>query len=45
MGQKSKPTTFTKGMISDNDQRFQEDGSYRDAQNIQLINLEILMKN
>lgn len=38
MGQKSKPTTFTKGMISDNDQRFQEDGSYRDAQNIQLIN-------
>ena len=38
MAQKSKPTTFSKGMISDNDQRYQEEGSYRDAQNIQLIN-------
>ncbi len=38
MAQKSKPTTFTKGMISDNDQRYQEEGTYRDAQNIQLIN-------
>jgi len=38
MSQKSKPTTFTKGMISDNDQRYQEEGSYRDALNIQLIN-------
>tara|TARA_R100001510_G_scaffold57799_1_gene68033 strand:+ start:43 stop:5130 length:5088 start_codon:yes stop_codon:yes gene_type:complete len=38
MSQKSKPTTFTKGMISDNDPRYQEPGSYRDAENIQIIN-------
>ena len=40
MAQKSNPTTFTKGMVSDNDPRYQEPGTYRDAQNIQLINSE-----
>lgn len=40
MAQKSNPTTFTKGMVSDNDPRYQEPGTYRDAQNIQLINTD-----
>lgn len=38
MAQKSKPTGFTKGMLSDPDPRYQLPGSYRYAKNIQLIN-------
>ena len=38
MAEKSKPTGFSKGLITDTDPRFQIEGSYRDAMNIKLIN-------
>ena len=37
---RSKPESFTHGMISDLDPRFQLEGSYSDAQNIRLTNSE-----
>ena len=38
MAEKSKPTGFSKGLITDTDPRFQIEGSYRDAMNVKLIN-------
>lgn len=38
MAEKSKPTGFSKGLISDTDPRYQIEGSYRDAMNVKLVN-------
>ena len=38
MAEKSEPTGFSKGLITDTDPRFQIEGSYRDAMNVKLIN-------
>ena len=40
MGQKSQVKGFNKGLVTDSDPRLQLDGTYRDAMNIKVINVD-----
>ena len=40
MGQKSQVKGFNKGLVTDSDPRLQLDGTYRDAMNIKIINVD-----